>query len=69
MTHLERDLLHIVIKLLEREMADFSKLNQDIAELAAKVDALLAAPNSPPDDQPAVDAADAAVLAIASKLP
>lgn len=51
-------------------MADFSKLNEDIATLSAKVDALLAKQNPPPvDEQPQVDQADAAVNAIAAKIP
>ena len=52
-------------------MADFTKLNQDIADLNAKVDALLAkpAPVQPPDEQPAVDQAAAAVQAISAKIP
>ena len=51
-------------------MADFTKLNQDIADLAAKVDALLAKQNPPPaDEQPQVDQADQAVQAIAAKIP
>ena len=51
-------------------MADFTKLNQDIADLAAKVDALLAKQNPPPaDEQPQVDQAAAAVEAIAAKIP
>lgn len=51
-------------------MADFTKLNQDIADLNAKVDALLAKQNPPPvDEQPAVDQAAAAVEAIAAKIP
>lgn len=51
-------------------MADFTKLNADIAALSAKVDALLAKQNPPPvDEQPQVDAADQAVEAIAAKIP
>ena len=51
-------------------MADFSKLNADIAALSAKVDELLAKQNPPPvDEQPAVDQADAEVEAILAKLP
>ncbi len=54
-------------------MADFAKLMSDIADLSAKVDALLAkpapAPQPVPDEQPAVDAAAAAVEAIAAKIP
>jgi phage gp36-like protein len=54
----------------EKTMADFSKLNQDIADLSAKVDALLAKQNPPPvDEQPQVDQAAAAVEAIAAKIP
>jgi hypothetical protein len=51
-------------------MADFGKLMADIADLSAKVDALVAKQNPPPvDEQPQVDAADAAVAAIAAKIP
>lgn len=55
-------------------MADFAKLNDDIAALSAKVDDLIAkqTPPAPPpvvDEQPAVDAADAAVEAILAKIP
>ncbi len=59
-----------ILKRLERlEMADFTKLNADIAALSAKVDALLAAQKPPVDEQPEVDAADAAVEAIIAKIP
>lgn len=51
-------------------MADLTKLNQDIADLSAKVDALIAKLGTPPvDDQPAIDQAAAAVEAIAAKIP
>ena len=51
-------------------MADFGKLMADIADLSAKVDALVAKQNPPPvDEQPQVDAADQAVAAIAAKIP
>lgn len=51
-------------------MADFTKLNADIAALSAKVDELLAKVNAlPVDEQPAVDAADAAVEAVMAKIP
>jgi hypothetical protein len=51
-------------------MANYDKLNADLADLSAKVDALVAKQNPPPvDEQPAVDAADAAVVAIAAKIP
>lgn len=51
-------------------VADFTKLNQDIADLSAKVDQLLARQPPPPvDEQPQVDQADAAVQAIAAKIP
>jgi len=53
-------------------MSDFSKLNADIADLSAKVDALIAKANTPPppvDEQSAIDAAAAAVEAIAAKIP
>jgi outer membrane murein-binding lipoprotein Lpp len=52
------------------KMANYDKLNADIADLSAKVDALIAKQNPPPvDEQPAVDTADAAVVAIAAKIP
>lgn len=51
-------------------MADFAKLNADIAALNAKVDEILAKQNPPPvDEQPSVDAADAQVQAIIAKIP
>lgn len=51
-------------------MADFAKLMSDIADLSAKVDALIAKQSPPPvDEQPAVDQAAAAVEAIAAKIP
>lgn len=61
------------LKHQEKLMTDFTKLNADLADLSAKLDALLAkqAPPPPPpvDEQPAVDAADQIVLAIAAKIP
>lgn len=48
-------------------MADYTKLNADIAALAAKVDELLA--KQTVDEQPLVDTADAAVEAIIAKIP
>jgi len=55
----------------EKVMADFTKLMQDIADLSAKVDAALAkpAPTPPPEEQPQVDQAAAAVEAISAKIP
>lgn len=50
-------------------MADFTKLMADLAALATKVDALVAAQTPPVDEQPLVDQADAAVEAIAAKIP
>lgn len=53
-------------------MADFNKLMADIADLNAKVDAFIAKVNAVPppvDEQPQVDQADAAVQAIAAKIP
>lgn len=52
-------------------MADFTALNAAVANLNAKVDALLAkpAPAAPVDDQPAVDALVAQVDAAAAKIP
>jgi hypothetical protein len=62
------------------KMANYDKLNADIAALSAKVDELLEKANAPvvipdpviipaPDEQPQVDAADASVAAILAKLP
>ena len=54
-------------------MADFSKLNADLATLSAKVDELVAKVNAPApapvDEQPAVDQASASVEAIIAKIP
>jgi outer membrane murein-binding lipoprotein Lpp len=62
----------LLIRTLKRQgaiMADFTKLNADIAALSAKVDELLAKVNPPPvDEQPAVDEANAAVEAIMAKI-
>lgn len=52
----------------ESQMADFTKLMSDIADLSAKVDQLLAK-EPPADEQPAVDQAAAAVEAISAKIP
>lgn len=70
LAHLEaRDLR----RLENHEMADFTKLMNDIADLSAKVDALIAKVDVPPpppvDEQPAVDSAAAAVEAIVAKIP
>ncbi|MET4529154.1 phage gp36-like protein [Bradyrhizobium sp. JR18.2] len=73
MQRLLRVIVSTLLRILtnqEAVMADFTKLNQDIADLSAKVDALLAKQNPPPvDEQPAVDQAAAAVEAIAAKIP
>lgn len=64
-------LIRILRKILKRQeklMADFTRLNAAVADLSTKVDALLAKPQ-PVDEQPAVDAAAAAVEAIAAKIP
>lgn len=64
-------------------MADFTKLNADIVALSAKVDAFVASDAAKDatiadltaklaavvDEQPAVDAVDVAVEAVAAKLP
>lgn len=53
-------------------MADYSKLMADLEALSVKVDAALVpapAPEPPVDEQPAVDAAVAAVQAILDKFP
>ncbi len=77
MEHIDRilqRLAHIEARDLRRlekmEMADFTKLMSDIADLSAKVDALIAKETPPPpvDEQPAVDSAAAAVEAIAAKI-
>lgn len=66
----ERHLLVHMVKTQDKIMSDFSKLNADIADLSAKVDALIAKQVPPPvDEQPAVDAAAAAVEAIVAKIP
>ncbi len=67
--HIFNHLIKVLSHTEKLEMADFTKLNDDIAALAAKVDQLLAKQNPPPvDEQPAVDAADSAVQAIAAKI-
>lgn len=54
----------------ELVMANFDKLNADIATLSTKVDTLIAKQTpAPVDEQPQVDAADQAVEAIAAKIP
>lgn len=52
-------------------MADYTKLDADLAELSTKLDILIAkqAPTPPVDEQPAVDAADAQVQAMIAKIP
>lgn len=52
-------------------MADFTALNAAVANLNAKVDALLSkpAPPAPVDDQSAVDALASQVEAIVAKIP
>lgn len=53
----------------ERHMADFTKLQADIAELKALITTLIETPAPVPvDEQPAVDAADAEVTAITAML-
>lgn len=53
-----------------RIMADFTKLNTSVAELKAKVEALIAKVNTPPpDEQPQVDAVQTAVDAISAEIP
>lgn len=71
---IERYLLELIVLMLERNMADYSKLMVDLEALSAKVDAMLVPvpvpePVPPIDEQPAVDAADAAVEAILAKFP
>lgn len=51
----------------EKIMANLTKLDEAIAALSAKVDALNSKPVT--DDQPAIDQAAAAVEAIAAKIP
>ena len=62
-----------ILKNQENAMADFSKLNADLATLSAKVDELVAKVNTPApapvDEQPAVDQASASVEAIIAKIP
>lgn len=73
MKRLLRAVVSALLRILfnqEKIMTDFSKLNQDIADLSAKVDAMLAKQATPPaDEQPAVDQAAAAVEAITAKIP
>lgn len=59
--------LDLIISIQETIMADFTKLNENIAALAAAVDAKLNAP-APADDQPAIDSAAQAVADITAKL-
>jgi hypothetical protein len=63
-----------ILKNQEILMANYDKLNADLAALSAKVDGLIAKVNAPAhdpvvDEQPAVDAADAAVADIIAKIP
>lgn len=73
MKRLLHDVVRVLLRILtnqEKTMSDLSRLNQSLADLAAKVDALIAKQNPPPaDDQPAIDQAVAAVEAIAAKIP
>ena len=73
MQRLLHDIVRVLLRILanqEKQMADFSKLDQDLAELSTKVDALVAKQNPPPvDEQPAVDQRAAAVEAILAKIP
>lgn len=67
--HIYNHLIKILSHTEKLEMADFTKLNQDLADLSAKLDAFIAKQTPPVDEQPAVDAADSAVQAIAAKIP
>lgn len=71
MQRLLRVIVSTLLRILthqEKIMADFTKLNDAIAALSAKVDAQNSKP-APVDEQPAVDQATAAVEAIAAKIP
>jgi hypothetical protein len=71
MQRLLRVIVSTLLRILtnqEKTMADLTKLNEAIAALSAKMDALTSKP-APVDDQPAVDQAAAAVQAIADKIP
>jgi hypothetical protein len=68
MFHHHRHPHHLTFE--ECVVSDFTKLMSDLADLSAKVDALVAKQNPPPvDEQPQVDQADQAVQAIAAKIP
>lgn len=59
-----------ILKHQEKIMVDLTKLNAAVADVEAKLDALLAkVPATPTDDQPAVDAITVQVEAIAAKIP
>lgn len=64
-------ILRLVLKHLEKIMADTSKLTTAVNDLAAKVDAMNAkpAPVPPVDDQSAIDAITTQVEAITAKIP
>lgn len=62
-----RHLFHTIIKLMEAILNDYTKLNEAIATLSAKVDAMNAKP--PVSDQPAIDAITEQVVAITAKIP
>jgi hypothetical protein len=82
-TRFETDVLRALLEIIEnqgKQMADFSRLNDEITVLSQKVDALLAAhaaaiatpiPPAPAvvDDQPAVDSAIAQLAALVAKIP
>jgi hypothetical protein len=67
---LERDLLHLVVKLMERNMADFTELKASVVELEAKVDAYVNRPVPEPiNDQPQVDEINAQIRALLGRIP
>lgn len=69
-----RHFLPILVRFLEMIMSDYTKLNSNIETLSLKVDALLLKANAPPpapvviDEQPSVDAIDAAIVAMIAKI-
>lgn len=70
MNKLERDLLHLVVKLMERNMTDFTELKASVAELEAKVDAYVNRPVPEPiNDQPQVDELNAQIRALLGRIP